>query len=75
MGFLDQLISIDELATKLGVNPKTVRRWMDRAELLGLDDAFYQVEPWGRITVHEPTFEKWYKGRLKTRLGERGRAA
>ena len=65
MGFLDELVSLQELADKLGVDESTVRRWTACTELEG---HVYQVEPFGRVNIHEPSFEKWYRSKTKSRL-------
>jgi excisionase family DNA binding protein len=44
----DQMLTIDEVARRAKVNPRTVRRWIDRGELVA-----YQLGPLVRIAERD----------------------
>ena len=59
--FLDDLLSLDDLAMKLGVQRKTVSNWISAGELDG-------VKIGRRYWVLRETFEKWVRDRELKRM-------
>jgi len=68
MSILQDYMTRDELATELGVTPRTIMRWQDQP------DGLPYVEMGGRIIYRRQSILTWLEGRER-RPNQRRRAA
>lgn len=51
------------------VSERTLRRYFENAEAMGMGDVFYQLVPHGPIFVHRPSWQAWIAERKVVRPG------
>ena len=66
------LVPIKEFAEECNlVSLRTLRRYAERAEEIGMEGVFYQFVPRGALFVHRPSWQAWIAERKVVRPGTR----
>lgn len=65
------LVPLTAFARECILSERTLRRYLDQAEELGMSDVFYRPHPRGRIFVHRPSWERWIAERKVCRPTQR----